>query len=118
MKKSGKIFFSLVVLAALIFADRYFAHTNFISRSNIFVKNDFEITQQDHPEKVWDKVFFGNSVVISAFMEEESSSGYINLGLDYGVVTDLWEMIDKGYINIGSELVIGLNYLTLYDKLD
>lgn len=118
MKKSGKIFFSLVVLAALIFLDRYFAHTNFISRSNIFVKNDFEITQQDHPEKVWDKVFFGNSVVISAFMEEESSSGYINLGLDYGVVTDLWEMIDKGYINIGSELVIGLNYLTLYDDFD
>ena len=45
-------------------------------------------------------------------------SGYINLGLDYGVVTDLWEMIEKRHINIGSELVIGLNYLTLYDEFE
>lgn len=118
MKKAGKIFFALLVAAALIAADLYLAHTNFISRSNIFVKNDFEITQQDHPEKVWDKVFFGNSVVISAFIENESKSGYINCGLDYGVATDLWDMLDKGYINIGSELVIGLNYLTLYDDFE
>ncbi len=63
-------------------------------------------------------MFFGNSVVISAYMEDESSKGYVNLGLDYGVVTDLWEMIEKKHINIGSELVIGLNYLTLYDEFE
>lgn len=118
MKKTLKVFFAIMLLAALIVSDGYIARDNFISRSNIFVKNDFEITQANHPEKVWDKVFFGNSVVISAFMEDESNSGYINCGLDYGVVTDLWEMIDEGYINIGSELVIGLNYLTLYDDFE
>ncbi len=118
MKKIGKVIITLCILCALIFCDSWFAHSRLITDSNIFVKNDFEITQFDHPEKVWDKVFFGNSVVISAFMEEESISGYINLGLDYGVVTDLWEMIDEGYIDIGSELVIGLNYLTLYDNFD
>lgn len=118
MKKSGKIILALVLLASLFAADNYLSHSSLIYNSNIFIKNDFEITQEKHPEKVWDKVFFGNSVVISAYMEDKSTSGYINLGLDYGLVTDLWEMIDKGYIEIGSELVIGLNYLTLYDDFD
>ena len=106
-----------VVLAALV-CDLALTYNNFIVRSDRFVKNDFEITQCKHPEKVWDKVFFGNSVVISAYDEDNSTSGYVNLGLDYGVVTDLWEMIKKHHINIGSELVIGLNYLTLYDEFD
>jgi len=42
----------------------------------------------------------------------------VNLGLDYGVVTDLWDMLRRGHIDIGSELVVGLNYLTLYDDLE
>lgn len=118
MKKLGKLILILCLLGALLLGDWWLAHSRLIVNSNIFVKNDFEITQHDHPEKVWDKVFFGNSVVISSYLEEESTSGYINLGLDYGVVTDLWEMINEGYINTGSELVIGLNYLTLYDDFD
>ena len=118
MKKAPKILLAIIVLIAFFAADFYAAHNNLITDSNIFVKNDFEKTQYDHPEKVWDKVFFGNSVVISAYQEKESISGYINCGLDYGVVTDLWEMIDEGYIKIGSELVIGLNYLTLYDDFE
>lgn len=77
--------------------------------------NDYENTRVNHPEEVWDRVFFGNSAVISAYRENLSTAGYINLGLDYGVVTDLWEMLDEGYIEIGSELVIGLNLFTLYD---
>ena len=101
MKRIVKIITALILAVALLFGDWWLAHNNFIVDSNIFVKNDFEITQHDHPEKVWDKVFFGNSVVISAYMEEESKSGYINCGLDYGVVTDLWEMIDAVYVNIG-----------------
>lgn len=83
-----------------------------------FWLNDFEITQRDHPDAVWDKVFFGNSTVIASYREDLSESGYINLGIDYGVVKDLWEMIDKDYIEIGSELVIGLNWLTLYDHFE
>ena len=118
MKKRVKIPLIILLLAALFVSDLYLTHTNFIADSNIFVQNDFEITQHDHPEKVWDKVFFGNSVVISSYIEDKSNSGYINCGLDYGVVTDLWEMLNKKYIRVGSELVIGLNYLTLYDDFD
>jgi hypothetical protein len=113
-----KIAIIIAVVLAIAVGDLALTYNNFIVNSDYFVKNDFEITQEHHPEKVWDKVFFGNSVVISSYMEDESSSGYINLGLDYGVVTDLWEMIDKRYINIGSELVIGINYLTLYDEFE
>ena len=118
MKKRVKIPLIILLLAALFASDLYLTHNNFIANSNIFIQNDFEITQHDHPEKVWDKVFFGNSVVISSYIEDKSNSGYINCGLDYGVVTDLWEMLDKKYIRVGSELVIGLNYLTLYDDFD
>lgn len=115
MKKIAAI---IAVVIAIAVGDLALTYNNFIADSDYFVKNDFEITQCKHPEKVWDKVFFGNSVVISSYIEEQSTSGYINLGLDYGVVTDLWEMIEKRHINLGSELVIGLNYLTLYDEFE
>ena len=104
-----KIVTIIAIVLAIAVGDLALTYNNFIVNSDYFVKNDFEITQYKHPEKVWDKVFFGNSVVISAYMEDKSSKGYVNLGLDYGVVTDLWEMIEKKHINIGSELVIGLN---------
>lgn len=113
-----KIVAIIAIFLAIAVGDLALTYNNFIADSDYFVKNDFEITQCKHPEKVWDKVFFGNSVVISSYIEEQSTSGYINLGLDYGVVTDLWEMIEKRHINIGSELVIGLNYLTLYDEFE
>lgn len=80
--------------------------------------NDFEATRVAHPEKEWDKVFFGNSVVISAYREDISKAGYVNLGMSYGVVRDLWNMIRKGQIDIVSELVIGLNLFALYDDFD
>lgn len=115
MKKIAAIIAVVLVIAV---GDLALTYNNFIVNSDYFVKNDFEITQEHHPEKVWDKVFFGNSVVISSYIEEQSSAGYVNLGLDYGVVTDLWGMIEKRHINIGSELVIGLNYLTLYDEFE
>lgn len=115
MKKTAAI---IAIALALFAGDLALTYNNFIKDSDYFVKNDFEITQYKHPEKVWDKVFFGNSVVISSYMEDRSSSGYINLGLDYGVVTDLWEMIKYRHINIGSELVVGLNYMTLYDDFE
>lgn len=113
-----KIVAIIAVVLAIAVGDLALTYNNFIARSDYFVKNDFEITQDHHPEKIWDKVFFGNSVVVSSYMEDRSSAGYVNLGLDYGVVTDLWEMIEKRHINIGSELVIGLNYLTLYDEFE
>jgi len=90
----------------------------YLVSSGRFILNDYEIVRRAHPEKVWDKVFFGNSIVISAYLEDESGSGYVNLGVDYGVVTDLWDMVRKGTIEVGSELVVAINDLTLYDDFD
>ena len=95
-------FFLLLDCVAALVGTRYIA-------AGYVWMDDFEITRRDHPEKVWDRVFFGNSAVISAYREDVSQSGYVNLGLDYGVVTDLWDMLRRGHIDIGSELVVGLN---------
>ena len=80
--------------------------------------NDYEVTRTNHPEETWDKVFFGNSSVISAYREDTSTADYVNLGMDYAVVTDLWKLLKQGHIQVGSELVIGLNLFTLYDDFD
>lgn len=86
-----------------------------LSSGQVFL-NSYEIVRRDHPEKIWDKVVFGSSVTISAFREEESESGYINAGINCGLVRDLWKMIDKKEIIIGSELVIIFNSaLSMYD---
>lgn len=110
----------LLLLAAVVVLDSAVAalFQPYLMSSGRYFLNDFEVTRRDHPEEVWDKVFFGNSVVISAYREDVSGSGYINLGLDYGVVEDLWEMVDKGTITLGSELVVGLSDLTLYDHFE
>lgn len=118
MKKVLGIIAFIAAVAALFYADDLLAHHNPIVNSNIFVQNDFEITQHDHPQEVWDKVFFGNSVVLSSYIEKRSRSGYINCGIDDGVVTDLRDMLRGGWMKVGHELVLGLNYLTLYDEFE
>ena len=88
----------------------------YILNSGQVFLNSYEIVRRDHPEKIWDKVIFGSSVTISSFREEESDSGYINAGINCGLITDLWKMIDKKEIRIGSELVIAFNSaLSMYD---
>lgn len=118
--KSKALRFTALLLVLFYALNAGVAHwmRSYVIESGRFVYNDFEVVRRDHPEKVWDKVFFGNSVVISAYREEESQSGYLNLGLDYGVVTDLWDMIRHKDMQIGSELVIGLNDLTMYDDFE
>lgn len=120
MKKIGKplcfLALFLAVFLALDSAARV-AGDEYIRRGYVS-QNDYEITRRDHPEETWDKVFFGTSVVISAYREDLSESGYINLGIDYGVITDIRDMLEKGMIDIGSELVIGLNFITFYDDFD
>lgn len=112
-------FVPLLALAVCI-ADPLLAYHNPVIGSDWFAQNDYELIQRDHPEKTWDKVFFGNSIVTSAFIEEESASGYLNCGVDYGTVRDLYEALTKGYMQVsdGGEIVLGLNFLTFMDELD
>ena len=93
----------------------------FIIMALIWVISDIVLIKIDplkHPEKVWDKVFFGSSVVIASYIEEKSNSGYYNVGVDYGTISDIYNMLKKNRINIGSELVVGLNDISFLDSLD
>lgn len=112
------LLFFLLIFLFFITADKILEHilTPYIRSSGQVFLNSYEIVRRDHPEKTWDKVIFGSSVTISAFREEESTSGYINAGINCGLVSDLWNMIKKKEIQIGSELVIAFNSsLSLYD---
>lgn len=110
--------FALILAVVWIASDILLTRADLLKYSPYIMKNDYEITQLSHPEKVWDKVFFGSSVVIASYIEEKSSSGYYNVGVDYGSVSDIYNMIKKGRINIGSDLVIALNDISFLDSLD
>lgn len=105
-------FFALADAALEAYFEGYFTH------SGNFWLDDYEITQRDNPDEVWDKVFFGNSTVIAAYREDLSSSGYINFGVDYGSATSLLKILESGEVKIGSELVIGLNWASMYDDME
>ena len=90
-----------------------------VERSDLFVKNDYEKAVLSHGGGVeYEKVFYGNSVAISSFLEEESGSGFLNFGIDYGTVTDLDGMLRRGLLVPTQELVISLNYFVLLDTID
>lgn len=110
--------FIIFLLIALIGIDESLAHFMPSVIEQGYVKlNNYEVTVRDHPEKVWDKVFVGSSSVIASYREDLSDSGYINIGMDDLVITDLWQMISKKEVTIGSEMVIGVDWLTFYDHL-
>lgn len=83
---------------------------------DLFVKNDFEKTVASHPEIAWHNVIYGNSAVISAY--KEHPGGYINLGLDYGTIVDLREMLDRGIARVDGNIVLGLNYFNFLDTME
>lgn len=117
-KNACQTIFLIGLLALFIFIDTSLAKEDPIGKSELFKRNDFENAKLRHSEEVYDKVFYGNSVVAGAFLEEESRSDYINMGFVYGTVEDLSKILDKKMIKVGSELVIGMNYLTFMDTLD
>ena len=120
MKKSTENILFLIILISLFTAfDVYLSKSNPVSNSNLFYKNDYEKTiLSNDNRKNYKDIFYGNSAVISAFDEEKSTSSYVNFGLDYAKISDLTEMLNKGYITVEDNIVIGLNYFTLMDTLD
>jgi hypothetical protein len=112
--------FIIALLVAFIIADSTLGifFDSYIIKSGNFWLNDYEITRRAYPEKLWDKVFFGNSAVISSYREDLSSSGYINFGVDYGSMKDMLNILYSGKVKIGSELVLGINWATLFDNME
>ncbi len=110
--------FALILAVIWIVSDILLTQIDPLKYSDYIKKNDYEITQLAHPEKTWDKVFFGSSVVAAGYDEAKSNSGYYNVGVDYGTISDIYNMIKKGRIDIGSDLVIALNDISFLDSLD
>jgi len=99
--------------------DAWLTRTQPVEHSTLFQPNDFEKTIRAHGgEREYRRMLFGNSVIISAFLEGESQSGYANFGLDYGVMTDLRDMLRREDAVVTEDLVIALNYFVLLDTMD
>lgn len=89
-----------------------------VSNLGVFRKNDFEKSTSLHPGNTYRDILFGNSVVISSFIEDDSVSGYLNFGIDYGKISDLLGMLTcRGGITVTDNIVIGLNYFVFMDTL-
>ncbi|MDR1691898.1 MAG: hypothetical protein LBR72_00930 [Oscillospiraceae bacterium] len=86
--------------------------------SPLFYKNDFEKVLLENGSRRFERVFYGNSAVTSAYVREKSGADYADMGLDYGVITDIVSILEKRLIVIEDELVLGLNYNNFIDSLD
>lgn len=115
LKKGG---FIAAVLVLFIVLDLLFAASGWVQDSGYFWMNDFEIIRRDHPEEVWDRVIFGSSELVSGYREDLTDADYVNLGMDYGTIIDLVDILEGEHIKIGSELVLALNWCALCDTLD
>ncbi len=75
--------FLLTLCLLFLGLDVWLTRGEFIEKGECFHHNDFEKTLLAHgSERVCDKIFFGNSVVISSYVEWASDSGYVNFGMD------------------------------------
>ena len=115
MKRGGLVACALLLAFALDFA---LARSGWVRDSGYFWLDDFEITQRQHPEEVWDRVIYGSSELTSGYREDLSQSGYVNMGMDYATIVDLVEILEDGHIEVGSELVLALNWGALCDTLE
>ncbi len=107
------------ILLAAFFGDLLLAAWAPVERSSLFSKNDYEkIIMENGGSVSFDKIIYGNSVLISSYIEEESTSGYANLGIDYGTLTDLDAMLRKGYLSVQEDIVLMLNYFVLLDTME
>ena len=112
----GKNRFIIALLIAFCLLDFTLGAAQPVERLTLFWKNDYEKIVLQNGTSRFDRAFYGNSAVTASYIEGDG--GYANLGIDYGTVLDLLAMLKGGYVEIGSELVVGLNYLCFLDSLD
>ena len=115
--RGGAFLLALCLLGAGL--DLWLTRTQPVERSDLFQRNDYEKSLMAHGGRTeYDRVIFGNSVLISAYREGELGTDYADFGLDYGVLTDLRDMLEGGYLTVTEDLVITLNYFVLLDTMD
>lgn len=114
VKRSGFLLLLVLVLAAGELVLRW---TDPVKYMTAVWRNDYELIALEHPDMTFRRAFFGSSVVISAYIEGQNDTGYVNLGVDYGTVKDITEMLEKGLVTVTEDLVIALNDISFLDSL-
>ena len=110
--------FLLLLAAVLVGGETAMNLTDPVSRMTCIWRNDYELIRLQHPDMTFEKAIFGSSAVTASYIEgREGSVGYANIGMDYGTVKDITEMLEKGELTVTEDLVLGLNNLSFLDTL-
>ncbi|WP_328803685.1 hypothetical protein [Paenibacillus puerhi] len=110
--------FVLLLLAAFVLSDVLIAYQDPMVTSRRFYKNDFTKTIYHHNGLTQGPVFYGNSAVTGAYIEEESSVRLTEMGLSYGKLTDLKAILEQGRFHVEQQLVIGIDVHTMLDIME
>lgn len=110
--------FALGLLLAIVVSDLLISWWNPMASSRRFYKNDFTKTLFHHSWSHAGPVFFGNSAVTGAYMEEKSDAHLVEMGLSYGKLTDLKGILKNDLYQVKDELVIGIDVHTMLDPLE
>ncbi|MEW9702753.1 hypothetical protein [Paenibacillus sp. SI8] len=110
--------FVLGLLLAIVVSDLLISWWNPMVSSRRFYKNDFTKTLYHHGWSQSGPVFFGNSSVTGAYIEEKSETHLVEMGLSYGKLTDLKGILEDNLYQVKDELVIGIDVHTMLDPLE
>ncbi|PZE19289.1 hypothetical protein [Paenibacillus xerothermodurans] len=110
--------FVLLLLAVFVVADALIAIWDPLVTSRRFYKNDFTKTLYHHQWQDRGSAFYGNSAVTGAFIEQESRSGLVEMGLSLGKLTDLKAIMEQELYHFEGPLVIGIDVHTMIDSLE
>ncbi|GIP35643.1 hypothetical protein [Paenibacillus sp. J2TS4] len=115
IRKNG---FVLGLLAAFLLTDLLVARWDPLTNSMRFRKNDFTKTLSHHNWETSGRVFFGNSAVTGAYIEDQAEYPLVEMGLSYGKLTDLQQILDRSLYDFKDELVLGIDVHTMLDLME
>lgn len=113
--KDNRFLIALLVLFTLV--NGALAWWDPMVNSRRFYKNDFTKTLFHHNGQDSGRVFFGNSAVTGAYMEDKSRHPLVEMGLSYGKITDLKEILQQPLYRVQDQLVIGIDVHTMLDPM-
>lgn len=118
MNKKMSFVFVMGIIVGLITLDIILTKIDPVANSTIFEKNDFEKVRDIYPYKSYKKIFYGNSAVMEGYLEEKSTSDFIDISISYGTIKDLYEMLEQKKLLVDDEIVFGINYLNFLDNFE
>ena len=114
LKRGG---FLLLLAAVLLGGEAWMRAADPVGHMTCIPRSDYEIIRRDYPDMTFERAIFGSSAVTASYIAGQNDTGYVNLGVDYGTVKDITEMLEKGLVTVTDELVLGLNNLSFLDSL-